>query len=85
MTNSLKNLKGSINTVSIAIEHYKNEKNITYLEAIKEWADENDIEYTDINSKLSGVLIDKLKQEQVNLNAVKPENASTTSTLDQWL
>lgn len=71
--------------VSIEIENLRLAEGLTYLEAMIEWADINEIDVEDIPLIISDVLIAKLKAEQIELNAVKSEKATSTGSLDQWL
>ncbi|WNL62943.1 hypothetical protein [Citrobacter phage Ci1] len=71
--------------VSIEIETIKLRDECSYLEAMIEWADENKIDVEDLPLLISDVLVSKLKTEQVSLNAVKSEKATSTGSLDQWL
>lgn len=71
--------------VSIEIENQKLQDDCSYLEAMIEWADKNNIDVEDIPLLISDVLIAKLKAEQIELNAVKSEKATSTGSLNQWL
>lgn len=71
--------------VSIEIENIKLQHDCSYLEAMIEWADRNEIDVEDLPLLISDVVISKLKSEQIELNAIKSEKATTTGSLDQWL
>lgn len=71
--------------VSIEIENLKLQDDCTYLEAIVDWAEINNVDVEDVPLLVSDVLIAKLKTEQIGLNAVKSEKATSTGSLDQWL
>lgn len=72
-------------STSIDIEKIKIEKDITFLEAMLIWAEERNIDIEDIPLYISDVIIEKLRTEQVELNAIKSEKAPSTGSLDQWL
>lgn len=71
--------------VSIEIENIKLQDDCSYLEAMIEWAERNEIDVEDMPLIISDVLVSKLKAEQIELNAVKSEKATSTGSLDQWL
>lgn len=71
--------------VSIEIENIKLQGDCSYLEAMIEWAERNEIDVEDMPLIISDVLVSKLKAEQIELNAVKSEKATSTGSLDQWL
>lgn len=60
--------------ISLEIESYYNTcPEITYMEAIVKWADDNDVGMSDINGCIGEALRQKLKQEAVSLNLMKVE------------
>lgn len=71
--------------VSLEIENKKLRDNSSYLEAMIEWAEDNNIDVEDVPLYISDVIVEKLRAEQIELNAVKSEKATTTGSLDQWL
>lgn len=71
--------------VSIEIENLKLQEDYSYLEAIVDWAEMNEMDVEDVPLVISDVLIAKLKTEQISLHAVKSEKSATTGSLDQWL
>lgn len=72
-------------SVSIEIENIRLRQDCSYLEAMISWAEKNSFDLEDMKEVVSEVLIEKLRSEQVELNAVKSEKAASTGSLDQWL
>lgn len=72
-------------SVSIEIENIRLQQDCSYLEAMISWAEKNSFDLEDMKEVVSEVLIEKLRSEQVELNAVKSEKAASTGSLDQWL
>lgn len=68
-------------TICLEVEKIKNsQEDITYLEAIIVWCDNNDFDYEDFKKCMNDTLLRKLELESKNANLIKNENSTKSST-----
>jgi len=73
-------------TISIEIEKIKSKcPEYTYMDAMIEWANSNDIDVTDMARCINSTLKEKFEEEATRAGLIKSKNASTARSLDQRL
>jgi hypothetical protein len=67
-------------SISLEIEKYYNScPEITYMEAMNKWLDDNDVELSEANHCIVEALRQKIHTEAVNLNMMKVDSTRTFS------
>jgi hypothetical protein len=79
---------GNKTEVGLYIENLSVAENITYMEATLQWMDENNIEYSMLNKVIPRAIIDKISNEAIDNNMLRPSvaaNHKSTQTLDNFM
>jgi hypothetical protein len=56
---------------SLMIESIVKEKRVTYMDAVVDYCEKNDIDLTTVNPMINKVLKEKIKSEAINLRMIK--------------
>ncbi|QFR55915.1 late promoter transcription accessory protein [Yersinia phage JC221] len=79
---------GNKTEVGLYIENLTVSENITYMEATIQWMDENNIEYSMLNKVIPRAIIDKISNEAIDGNMLRPSvalNHKSDSTLEDFM
>ncbi|AAX78569.1 late promoter transcriptional regulator [Citrobacter phage IME-CF2] len=79
---------GNKTEVGLYIENLVASEGATYMEATLQWMDENSIDYSMLNKTVPKAIIDKISDEAIKNNLLRPSVAkdhTTTQTLDDFM
>lgn len=79
---------GNKTEVGLYIENLVASEGATYMEATLQWMDENSIDYSMLNKTVPKAIIDKISDEAIKNNLLRPSVAkdhTTTQTLDNFM
>lgn len=79
---------GNKTEVGLYIENLVASEGATYMEATLQWMDENSIDYAMLSKTVPKAIIDKISDEAIKNNLLRPSVAkdhSTTQTLDNFM
>lgn len=79
---------GNKTEVGLYIENLVASEGATYMEATLQWMDENSIDYSMLNKTVPKAIIDKISDEALKNNLLRPSVAkshATTQTLDNFM
>ncbi|AGJ71457.1 late promoters transcription protein [Escherichia phage Lw1] len=79
---------GNKTEVGLYIENLVASEGATYMEATLQWMDENSIDYSMLNKTVPKAIIDKISDEAIKNNLLRPSVAkdhATTQTLDDFM